>query len=293
MLRPLKIPESFNYIGVFLTLRCNFGCNYCINKQGDFKHTDELSVKGWIEGLGRIQTRDDLPITFQGGEPTLYPGWMEVANALWREDKPLDLLTNGSFNVPLFMDKVEPSVFKRDAKYASIRVSFHPTQHDAHALATKVFILQNRGYSIGIWGLGHPAFKNQNRLMKRICQSYGIDFRIKDYLGQFKGNWYGEMKYKGACREDMEDKEYEGGVECRTTELLINPSGHIFRCHSDLYANRNPIAHILDAELDGKIGRWEGCGNFGMCNPCDIKIKNNRMQEFGHTSVEIREIKRG
>jgi hypothetical protein len=29
------------------------------------------------------------------------------------------------------------------------------------------------------------------------------------------------------------------------------------------------------------------CYNFGDCNPCDVKIKTNRFQEYGHTSVEI------
>ena len=29
------------------------------------------------------------------------------------------------------------------------------------------------------------------------------------------------------------------------------------------------------------------CDVYGHCNPCDIKVKTNRFQEFGHTSVQI------
>lgn len=289
MLKPYKIPDHFNYIGVFLTLRCNFACNYCINDYGQLmRGIDELSTAGWIEGLERIITRPDLPLTLQGGEPTLHPGCWDIANALWRMDKPLDILTNGAFDVREFITKVNPEVFKREAKYASIRFSFHPSMHDAHALASKVWWLQNEGYNVGIWGLAHPMLKNQNRLMKKICANLNLDFRMKEFLGQYKGNWYGTMRYKGACKLDMEEQEFEGEVMCRTTELLINPAGYIFKCHSDLYANRYPIGHILDEELKD-VGEWRGCPNYGECNPCDIKVKTNRFQEYGHTSVEIKE----
>ncbi|MBU4342850.1 MAG: hypothetical protein KKG21_02450, partial [Candidatus Omnitrophica bacterium] len=32
------------------------------------------------------------------------------------------------------------------------------------------------------------------------------------------------------------------------------------------------------------------CDWFGHCNPCDIKIKTNRRQVYGWTSVEIKDI---
>ncbi len=37
--------------------------------------------------------------------------------------------------------------------------------------------------------------------------------------------------------------------------------------------------------------RFRECDVFGHCNPCDVKLKTNRFQEFGHTSVEIIEAK--
>ena len=40
-------------------------------------------------------------------------------------------------------------------------------------------------------------------------------------------------------------------------------------------------------QIDGK---FRPCEVYGHCNPCDIKVKTNRFQVFGHTSVEIRGI---
>ncbi len=283
MTKPFKVPESFNYIAAFLTLRCKFGCHYCINRHGDMASREELSTTGWVEGLSRLITRQDLPVTLQGGEPTMHPGVWQIATALHLRGIPVDILTNGDFDIEEFTRVVDPSIFKREAKYASIRFSFHPAVHDAHALATKVFLLHEAGYSVGIWGVEHPVNRDSNTLMKVICRTYGVDFRVKEFLGWYNGTWYGNMKYPNACDKHEKSKQ----VLCRTTELLISPSGHIHRCHSDLYAGINPIGHILDEEIKG-VGKWDKCSRYGLCNPCDVKVKTNRFQEFGHTSVEIK-----
>ena len=65
----------------------------------------------------------------------------------------------------------------------------------------------------------------------------------------------------------------------------------MYRCHADLYKGRNPIGHILDEYFtEDSIEEFRECSFFGDCNPCDVKVKTNRFQVFGHTSVEIRNI---
>ena len=92
---------------------------------------------------------------------------------------------------------------------------------------------------------------------------------------------YGTYRYEGAC-----DKKFAKKVLCKTTELIIGSSGDIYRCHSDLYEGRRPIGNILDKNF--KIeDKFRECDVFGHCNPCDVKLKTNRFQQFGHTSVEI------
>jgi len=35
------------------------------------------------------------------------------------------------------------------------------------------------------------------------------------------------------------------------------------------------------------IDEYRDCKFYGDCNPCDIKVKTNRFQQSGHTSVDI------
>ena len=278
----LRIPETYNYIGVFLTMACNLRCSFCINRFGDADAKyPTLPGEDWVRGLNRIVSRADLPVSLQGGEPSVHRDFYEIIGGL-REDLNIDILTNLQFDVDEFMSRVPPDRVKRDAPYASIRVSYHPETMALEEIKGKVLRLLENGYSVGIWAVRYPPQLEEIERASEECRVAGIDFRFKEFLGYHGGELHGMYKYPDA---------FSGGrgepVECRTTELLIGPSGHVYRCHGDLYNGRAPIGHICDESFELE-DIYRPCGYFGECNPCDVKIKTNRFQEFGHTSVDIR-----
>jgi len=278
----IKIPDHYNYIAAFLTLACNLTCSYCINRFGMLgSGRRHLTGEEWARALNRIRTRPDLPITLQGGEPTLHKDFYYIVNNL-REDLNIDLLTNLQFDVHEFMANIGPDRIKRDAPYASIRVSYHPEVMELKPLAEKVLIMLEAGYSIGIWGVMHPSQEKEILEAQKYCKDLGIDFRLKEFLGEYEGKMYGTYRYPRAC-----DKEFKKTVQCRTTELIMGPDGSVYRCHSDLYEDRAPVGNITDPEYRLE-DIFRPCDVFGHCNPCDIKVKTNRFQVFGHTSVEIK-----
>lgn len=276
-MKEIILPPEVSYIAAFLTLRCNLNCAYCINKQGDFNLPQEMSPEDWVTGLSRISTRIDLPISLQGGEPTIYPGFYKVVGGLYySHHKHMDLLTNGMFDLRDFYRQIHVDIFKRGAKYASIRVSYH-NKISPIALAMKVWAMQNYGYEIGIWGIDNNS--QLNKPMKHLCDCLNIDFREKEFLSEVDGTY----KYPNAIGGKEKKR-----VWCKSTEMLIGPSGHIFKCHADLYGNRDWIGHILDTDIPSFSFRE--CNNYGYCNSCDIKLKTNRLQEPGYCAVEIKGI---
>ncbi|MBT3295610.1 MAG: radical SAM protein [Verrucomicrobia bacterium] len=278
----LTIPEDYNYIAVFLTLGCNLRCPFCINRYGDAdQRYPMMSGDQWLAGLNRIVSRPNLPITLQGGEPSLHPDFFSIVNGL-RSDLRIDILTNLQFDIEAFMASVPPERVSRDAPYASIRVSYHPGEMALEATVAKVSRMLERGYSIGVWAVDHPGNGPAIDEARRVCTERGIDFRLKEFLGDHEGRLYGSYKYP-----DGLSRRQHPSVDCRTTELIVGPSGDIFRCHGDLYEGRPGIGHLCHEDFDIDTD-FRPCTSFGFCNPCDIKIKTNRFQQFGHTSVDIR-----
>jgi len=290
----IKSKDHHNYIAFFLTLACNLKCSYCINLHDGGSRNSKakrknLTIDEWIAVANRLILRDDLPLTLQGGEPTLLKGFYRFVNEVKPEIK-MDLITNLKFDVDKFIANVPTWRFLREAPYAPIRVSYHPGQNHIEEIIPNVNKLKNAGFKVGIWGIEHPDLKIKKHIfeVKEQCLKEGIDFRTKEYLGEFNGELFGTFKYSNSV-----SSKKMLNCKCRTTELIVDPGGYIYKCHSDLYAGRDPYAHILDDLFnENDIDIFRNCDFYGDCNPCDVKVKTNRLQQYGHTSVEIIDIKR-
>lgn len=278
----ITLPKNYNYIGLFLTLRCPYSCSYCINDyQFPKSKYEELKANKWVKFLNKLKI-NDVPVTLQGGEPFLYLELPTIINETKKEIK-FDILTSLACNVEKFIKKVKPERLYRQAPYAPLRVSYHPEFIELKTLIKKVLTLMDKGFKVGVYGVLHPAYKDIILKAQEICLNKEIDFRTKPFLGFYKGKLYGEYKYpEGLIRNNNQQK-----VFCKTSELLIAPDGKIYKCHFDLYnSNGNYLHNIKDKNLK-IVSKFRSCNFFGLCNPCDLKIKNNRFQQFGHCSVEI------
>ncbi len=285
VLNRILVPKAYNYIGLFLTFRCPFHCSYCINRfHGQVVgRYPELSGRAWLRFIERLDT-GDVPVTLQGGEPGLHPDFIELVREASCDGRHLDILTNLAFDLEAFARRIDPGSLNRDAPYAPIRVSYHPEQFTLAEIMDKVLFLMREGFRVGLYGVLHPAQAELIEEAARICDAAGIDFRTKPFLGRHQGLLHGRFAYPEAC---------DGGTlrlcECAPSELLVAPDGSIHRCHHFLYSRLRPLARHDDSHIELTTD-YLSCDRFGCCNPCDVKVKNNRFQQFGHVSARIRNI---
>jgi hypothetical protein len=283
----ISLPSSYNYIGAFLTFRCPYNCSYCINRFHGHATRGYAELPGarWVSFFQRLQARD-VPITLQGGEPGLHPDFLAIVKAL-APRRRLDILTNLAFDLEAFVASISPSLLNRPSPYAPIRVSYHPEQFSLSEIVERILFLQDAGFRVGLYGIEYPDPKHVQLLAEArdVCLSHGIDFRTKPYLGWHEGALHGDYAYPGAC-----DGKAGRWCECAPSELLIAPDGAIHRCHSFLYERRRSRGMITDTE-PVLTEEHLACSQFGRCNPCDVKVKNNRYQQFGHIAARIRNIR--
>ena len=284
MAQPLELPETFNYIGAFLTFRCPYKCSYCIIRFNGASMGRHMEVRGaeWIRFIERLQTRT-IPVTLQGGEPGMHPDFIEIVAEISRFH-PIDILSNLAFDLNAFIRRVDPARLNRPAPYAPIRASYHPEQFTLETIVKRALALQEAGFRVGLYGVLHPDQKDEIMRAYQVCADLGIDFRTKPFLGIHQGLMHGEIAYSGACEGNPTHR-----CECAPSELLIAPDGAIHRCHHDLYNACTPVADIFEC-APALSSAFRPCASFGSCNPCDVKVKNNRFQQFGHVSVRIRGI---
>lgn len=94
---PITRKEDHNYVAFFLTLTCTLHCPYCINlhalnERSAQRGRSHMSADDWIAAANRLILCDDLPLTLQGGEPTLHRDFYRIVNEVKPEVK-MDLMT--------------------------------------------------------------------------------------------------------------------------------------------------------------------------------------------------------
>ncbi len=264
ILSQLELPDSLNYVGVFLTLECNLSCSYCINDPEQSgqrsilfpikvrKQRNSLTPDEWITALNRIPFREDMPITLQGGEPMLYWKKKGLGMILSGISHYCDLLTNFALRPDVFASHLngQQKKLQRNAPYPSIRVSYHAEEMNRTwqgngfaELVERCASLVDYGFrvspckadsDVGIYMVAHP----QNHVTDGMKAAYAgrVPFETKEFLGVDEGKLYGHYLYPFSTDLIASNiHPHTLSCECRTTELLLDPLGFVWGCHYYLY----------------------------------------------------------
>jgi len=312
----LQLPDTLNYVGVFLTLQCNLSCSYCINDPEQTGQRESLfpikaktqriclSPAEWSQALNRIPYRQDLPITLQGGEPMLYWGSKGIGMILSETPHYFDLLTNFALKPETFANSLngQQRKLQRDAPYPSIRVSYHAEEMNrvwhgrgfaelverCEALSGYGFRVSpdKAGSDIGIYMVAHP----QNRVTAEMEATYvgRVPFETKEFLGVHEGKLYGHYLYPFST--DLIARGIRAkplSCECRTTELLLDPLGFVWGCHYYLYQSWVAGGPLREFEaLEARSFRYTECGAEIFSNQSLVPIGHLLDPDFTMSKLE-------
>lgn len=284
--------DFYSYWGVFLTLKCNFSCPFCIQKTaGRIPEYMLASGKDWVSALNSIGDRRRKKYLFLnkvrkisliGGEPTLHPDFFEIANGLDR-DWSITVTTNlGSpaFNdIPGFAKKL-----KRRRKFR-IHASFHEGPIDGKEFIKRAVELKRAGIPVNriftvVWP---PDEQGRFREYSRVFKENGLFLERQRYSGFYKGKLYpfaGSDESAFEFTDQITDyDEYARGcsmagrkkILCRMNKVLFAPDGTIYNCHYKIYSGSgDSYGNIFSAGPRVRIPEdYFPCNDYGFCNPCD------------------------
>jgi MoaA/NifB/PqqE/SkfB family radical SAM enzyme len=198
------------FVNWLVTERCNFRCRYCsifnpftTRKKILRKVREVVPRRSWPspkydlrEHLDTVlnnfrETGRDVCFGFTGGEPFVYPGFLEIIRRIALEDRfTVALDTNLSVgDIGDLIGAVPPG--KMEYIFTSLHVEERERLYGSlDGFLEDVSVLDRNGYSIGVNYVLAPYLLDRFREDYEYCLSRGVKLVPKMFKGVFEGNKY-------------------------------------------------------------------------------------------------------
>lgn len=214
---------------------CNYRCSYCFfeGKWQEYKKRNiYLSPEEWMGHWRRVCERyGQVALVITGGEPLIYPGFIDLIKKLSRRCLHINVSSNASANLEEFVSQVDPG-------NVSISLSYQREFEKLESFVGKVKLARSRGFKGCLNLVAWPPFlerlKDDN---KKLFEETGEEFKVIPFFGV-----YGNKEYPAAYSEEERGlvgitdgwfrKIKRKGSLCSAgcTAALIFPDGKVARC---------------------------------------------------------------
>lgn len=225
---------------------CNYRCPYCwfhgkwadLEKFNRYPPIDQL-VKSWEGIYGKYGS---VHIEILGGEPFIYPHFIELAQELSRFHT-LGIATNLSVDVQDLVKRIDPS-------RVALCSTFHPGFAELDVFIKDRLMLKAKGFGDRVAYLAYPAYLKQIDYYRRRFEAEGLYITVMTFWGE-----YNNISYPAGYTQEERDiiepylgersgekfqltpKKMAKGRLCHAGHryAVINADGNIYRCGSQLF----------------------------------------------------------
>jgi len=100
----------------FISSKCNYNCSYCPTNYHN-KNPHKNSYENIINGVDKLNNLNiKYNVSFWGGEPTLFPKYIDICNKITEKGNSVYTVTNGSRSSSYLKDLIN---------YSSLNISLH------------------------------------------------------------------------------------------------------------------------------------------------------------------------
>ncbi|MFA5163750.1 MAG: radical SAM protein [Patescibacteria group bacterium] len=230
---PLRFTWDIHY-------KCNFRCPYCwFYKKwiSEGRRYLLLSPDEWLKHWLKVRNRyGEADIAITGGEPFLYPNFIEIIKILSLIHR-IKITTNMSGDIDTFVKQIAPSRVTLD-------LNFHPLFSEIGSFIEKTLLLKKAGFRAGVCYLAYPPQMGQIDIFRRRFEEAGINFALAAFWGEFEGKRYPqsytpqELDFIRPFLGDIDRIVYHLGAEtprgklCNAgyTYAIVQGDGYVVRC---------------------------------------------------------------
>ena len=155
---------------------CNYRCSYCFyaDKWGKHKYkTLYLSVGEWMRLWSAIYDKyRNIFLIITGGEPFIYPNFIEIIDKLSQLGLSINITTNTSTNLDMFVGRMNP-------EKVSLSLSFHKEFETLESFIEKVKLIRSCNFQGCLNLVAYPPFLNEVKYFKdRLLEETGENFKV-------------------------------------------------------------------------------------------------------------------
>jgi organic radical activating enzyme len=232
------IPPHRVFFSWYISNVCNYKCSFCTPEN---IKTISVDLEQWVIIWDGIYDRyGECHIHISGGEPFIYPKFMELIACLSRKHT-LEFSTNLSCDIKSLIDNISP-------KRASLGGSFHPEFANFNQFFRKVALLKRKGFNVWINYVAYPPhLKDMAKYKMAFATSLpGVFFVIQPFSGKYAGCDYpqGYTAEEKKLMEFNENSEVnKGTIDWRTDDKKSSVKGKFCRM-GQMYARIYPNAEV-------------------------------------------------
>ena len=200
--------KSYTKIAMWLlNMDCNFQCPYCFYDDGQrsLKQKLQLKMLDLFPSKNLYKTRFITPekakqffdatghrwlIVLSGGEPFVYPKFVELVEALGEKHQMI-IGTNLSLPIDKFLEKIKPGMIH--SFYASLHLGERERQHlSVDDFLEKAVRLTKAGFKVEIDYVMYPELIPRFLEIHERFKKEGLFVEAKDFRGMYGGKKYPE-----------------------------------------------------------------------------------------------------
>lgn len=170
-----------------LLYECNYRCSYCHVVKNKKERYPPVPLEQWRKIWESLFERYGTgQIRFSGGEPSIYPGFIELVRML-TEKFTVDITTNFSFDEQEFARRVPVG-------NVSISASYHAEYEPFERFLERLNHLwrNGAGFPTTICFVGYPQFIPVVEKYRDMAEALSLQFKISPFDGEYNGKHYPE-----------------------------------------------------------------------------------------------------
>lgn len=208
--------NNLKYASIYMYSTCNYDCSYCSGSQGLKEGFGRLGEK---ENMKRVlkffKKRGPWHIGLVGGEPMIYPYFLEFCENLTEDNHKLSIITNLSKPIDQFISKIKPE------DVISINCSLQPKgEKNVRTFINKVKKLKKAGFSVQVSYVATPERVGHIMGYFKTFKEIDIPFLVQPLIGI-----YDQKKYPWNYTESEKSLIRKYQLSVANISALENPGG--------------------------------------------------------------------